>query len=57
MKEIGHLGIAEFVAGTHVETSTIKINEMFRELVEPDIDANEKELTEYFNSQGGDCCD
>jgi len=57
MKEIGHLGIAEFVTGTPAEASTIRINEMFRELVEPDIDANKKELTEYFDSQGRNFCD
>jgi hypothetical protein len=52
MKELGHLGVCKFEKEHDNESSTIGISEEFRELVnETDIDKNEEELNDYFDSQ------
>ena len=47
MKELGHLGICAFNEGNNLEGCSISLKEEFIELVETDIDENERSFLEF----------
>jgi len=51
MKEVGHLGICKFEQGDNAASSSVSLNDMFRELFEIDLEKNEKELHDYFDAK------